>query len=306
MPRGAWKTTVALRRGALELQVVPALGACWAALLYCAPGQAPVHILRPLPQDSEDLFDSGGYVLVPYSNRLFGHQLLAGSGDTRAIALNRPAISDPVHGVGWMKAWAVAASSPDTLTLSYHHGADAHWPYAHACQLHLAVGEGGVSFRMTVHNLSEQPMPVGVGFHPFLAIDGDSQVFFDVAARWEQDDTGVPTHRVPTHRVPVAACPPQGHAAALLQLNHCFGGWSGPVRLTRPQHGMTVELCASNELDHLQVYRRAGMPWLCMEPVSHATGAWSLPQVHHASAGLRWLPPGAQFRGWVELSVRVG
>ena len=280
---------------------MPALGACWAALLYCAPGQAPLHILRPLPQDSQDLFESGGYVLVPYSNRLFGHQLLAGSGETHAIALNRPAVSDPVHGVGWMKAWTVTEKSADSLTLDYHHGADLHWPYAHACQLHLAVGDGRVCMRMTVHNLSQQPMPVGMGFHPFLAIDDDSRVFFDVAARWEQDGNGEPTHLAP-----VAACPPMGHAAAQLQLNHCFGGWSGPVRLTRPQHGMTVEVRASNELDHLQVYRRADMPWLCMEPVSHATGAWSLPQVHLASAGLRWLPPGAQFQGWMELSVRSG
>jgi galactose mutarotase-like enzyme len=63
---------------------------------------------------------------------------------------------------------------------------------------------------------------------------------------------------------------------------------------------------ASSELDHLQVYRPPGVPWLCVEPVSQATGAWSLPQVHQASAGLRWLPPGGEFQGWMALSVSAG
>jgi galactose mutarotase-like enzyme len=48
------------------------------------------------------------------------------------------------------------------------------------------------------------------------------------------------------------------------------------------------------------------VPWLCAEPVSHATGAWSLPQIHQASAGLRWLSPGGQFQGWMALSVSAG
>lgn len=292
---------VSLRRGALELQVLPAQGACCAALIHHAPGRAALHLLRPLPDGSQDLFESAAYVLVPYSNRLFGQRLLAGAGNVRQIARNRPGLADPVHGVGWMKAWSVTGHSPDRLTLASRHEADAHWPYTHACELQLAVDDSQACFRLTLRNLSETPMPVGLGFHPFLAIDDDSEVFFRTAGRWEQDAQGLPTRLAPSPYSPT-----QGLRAAALELNHCHSGWSGTLRLTRPRHGISVEMRASKELDHLQVYRRPGVPWLCAEPVSHATGAWSLPQVHHASAGLRWLPPGAEFQGWMAISVRSG
>lgn len=293
--------TVTLRRDALELQVLPERGACCAALLHHAPDRAPLHLLRPMPPGSEDLFESAAYVLAPYSNRLFGQCLLAGAGDVRHIALNRAGITDPVHGVAWMKAWTVTAHRAEALTLACRHEADAHWPYTHACELQLTVGDDSVCFRLTIRNLSDSPMPVGMGFHPFLAIDDDSAVAFSTAGRWEQDACGLPTHLAPT---PEQAAP--GLRASTLEVNHCHSGWSGPLRLTRPRHGITVEMRASHALDHLQVYRRAGMPWLCAEPVSHATGAWSLPQVHLASAGLRWLPPGGQFQGWMAIAVRVG
>jgi aldose 1-epimerase len=300
MPHGPRHDTVTLRQGPIELQIVPGLGACWVALLYGAPGRAPVDILRPMPLTSQDLFESAGYVLVPYSNRLFGQTLLAGNGQGHAIALNRPGMADPVHGLGWMKSWEVRARSADAMTLCYQHDADSHWPYTHSCELQLAVRDASVCLRMTISNHSRLPMPVGMGFHPFLAIDDDSRLSFGVAARWEQDQNGEPTQPLP---VPEMAT--SGHRVAGLEVNHCFSGWKGPVRLTRPRHGVAVELRASPELDHLQVYRRAGMPWVCAEPVSHATGAWSLPQVHHASAGLRWLPQGAQFQAWMELCVRT-
>ena len=298
MATGLVPATVSLRRGPLELQVLPARGACCAALLYHAPGRAALHLLRPLPQGSEDPFESAAFVLAPYSNRLFGQRLLAGAGEVRHIALNRPGIADPVHGVGWMKAWTVTGHSAEALSLGCHHDADTHWPYTHACELQLALGDSGVFFRLTIRNLSPSPMPVGLGFHPYLAIDDDSEVFFSAAGCWEQDARGQPTHLAPTPHDPS-----DGLLASRLERNHCYSGWSGPLRLTRPRHGITVEIRASKELDHLQVYRRAGMPCLCAEPVSHATGAWSLPQVQQASADLRWLPPGGQFRGWMALSV---
>lgn len=302
MATGLAPATVSLRRGAIELQVLPARGACCAALLHHAPGREGLDLLRPLPAGSQDLFQSGAYVLAPYSNRLFGQRLLAGAGDVRHIALNRAGITDPVHGVAWMKTWTVTAHSAGSVTLACRHEADAHWPYSHACELQLEVGDSQACFRLTLRNLSDSPMPVGMGFHPFLAIDDDSTVFFQTAGRWEQDAQGLPTHLAPSHSDPAAGV----HAASSLELNHCHSGWSGPLRLTRPRHGLTVEMRASSELDHLQVYRPPGVPWLCAEPVSHATGAWSLPQIHQASAGLRWLSPGGQFQGWMALSVSAG
>ena len=300
MSPAPWTATVALRRGRMEMQMVPGLGACVAGLLYCAPDRAPVHLLRPLPEDSQDLFLSGGHVMVPFANRLHGQRLLDGPGteQARPIACNRPGIGDPVHGVGWMKAWALTGQSSDALTLSCTHVADDHWPWTHACTLQVRLEDNGVVFRLAVRNQHDAPMPVGMGFHPYLSIDPDSRLFFTAASRWEQDADGLPTHMAS-----VPPLPADGAAAQRIELNHCFSAWRGPVRLLRPAHGLVLELRADADLPHLQIYRRAGVPWLCAEPMSHATGAWSLPQVHHADAGLRWLAPGAEWETGMEVRV---
>lgn len=303
MAPGACRTgagAVVLHRGPLQLTLLPHRGACWAALLLHRPGQAPLPLLRPLPAGSDDLFASAAYVLVPYSNRLFGQRLLTGAGEALQIALNRPGIGDPVHGVGWMKAWTVQARADEAVTLACAHAADSHWPFDHVCQMRIALGMDRVVLHLRVVNRGLQPMPVGAGFHPFLAIDEDSVLSFSATGRWEQDAQGLPTRRVPADASAEAGLP-----AARLVLNHCFAGWSGPVRLRRPRHRIAVSLRADAALGHLQIYRPPGMPWLCAEPVSHATGAWSLPQVHQPDAGLRWLAPGGTFEVLVRLSVET-
>jgi len=86
-------------------------------------------------------------------------------------------------------------------------------------------------------------------------------------------------------------------------LNHCLDGWSGAVTITRTAHGLQLRMTASPLLRHLVVYRTIGQPWLCIEPVSHATGALSLPELHHAPYGARMLAPGATEHAWMRFQV---
>ena len=60
---------------------------------------------------------------------------------------------------------------------------------------------------------------------------------------------------------------------------------------------------ASARLRHLVVYRTHAQPWLCLEPVSHATGAFSLPHLHQPRHGPIELAPGRVLRGWMELRI---
>jgi aldose 1-epimerase len=85
--------------------------------------------------------------------------------------------------------------------------------------------------------------------------------------------------------------------------DHCHAGWRGPVCLTHPRRQIALSVTASAELEHLMVYRRPGQPWLCLEPVSHATGALSLPALNTPASGARLLAPGERWSVWMNLRV---
>jgi aldose 1-epimerase len=290
-----------LRNGSMALDVLPGQGACWQALRYAPAGRPAMDILRPMPDAATDPFASGGFALVPWSNRLFGGRLMAGD-QSLSVPATREGIAHPVHGVGWQTGWQVERASGAEAVLSYRHSASDRWPFDHQSTQTLELRRRGARFGLTVANTSLRPMPVGAGFHPWLAADAGDTVAFDAATVWQQDAAGWPAkEQALTEAASFDFHTPR--AVDGLQVNHCFGGWQGSATLERHAHGVRVRLTAAPQLAHLVVYRVAHAPWICIEPVSHATGAWSLPALHAADQGVQRLEPGAQFSVWMELHV---
>ena len=290
---------IQLRLGTLELTLEPALGGCCSALRYHRRANAPVDLLRPLASGITDPFESGCFVLVPYSNRLFGQRLLMRNSEALTLPLNRNPGRHPVHGVGWTKRWNVESSANAHATLAYHHAPDAHWPFEHACTLTVTLTTECARFELALRNLSNDSMPAGLGFHPYFALDPDALVRFAADSVWQQDAEGVPCSLDPVQANPrfdFARLRP----AAAVELNHCFANWTGAAELRRPLHGLTVQVTADPGLSHLVVYRPPAQRWICIEPVSHATGALSLERVNH---GVRWLAPGATAQA--SMAIRV-
>jgi len=48
----------------------------------------------------------------------------------------------------------------------------AQWPFAHEYEMTYSLADGALETRTTVTNLSAEPMPVVLGFHPYLRIPG--------------------------------------------------------------------------------------------------------------------------------------
>jgi aldose 1-epimerase len=241
-------------------------------------------------------------MLVPYSNRLYDGRLFTRQRGTLTLAPNREGVRHPVHGVGWSKRWELRASARSRVTLAYQHAADAHWPHAHACSLSVTLGPRSARFALALQNLSSEPMVAGLGLHPFLMLEADTMLHFSAKAVWDQDAAGWPRRLVPV----------AGHArfdfetprrAQEVELNHCYAQWAGVAALHRPQQGLTVRVTADSALAHLVVYRPAAQPWICIEPVSHATGAFSLGALHGRAQGLRWLAPRRTLRASMEIRV---
>jgi aldose 1-epimerase len=46
----------------------------------------------------------------------------------------------------------------------------AQWPFAHEYEMSYSLSNGELEVRTTIHNLSTEPMPLGIGFHSFFQI----------------------------------------------------------------------------------------------------------------------------------------
>lgn len=296
---------VTLRSNELELVLAPSLGGCVKSLRTFGVDRS-VDILRPMPPGQQDPFASGCFALVPYSNRLFSGDLIVAQGNENEtervkLPLNRPGVAHPVHGLGWTMPWRVFEQTTRSVRLNYRHVADEHWPFDHRCVQTISVDGTDAVFHISLENRSDRLMPAGMGFHPFFNITQDAVVTFAAPVVWQQDDEGLPQHLVN-----VEACISldfrRKERASTRVLNHCYR-YAGPVVLDRPSSGIRVELNTSPNLAHLVVYRPPSADWICIEPVSHATGAFSLSALNEDAQGASYLMPRQSAEAWMRVSV---
>jgi len=119
-------------------------------------------------------------LLAPWANRMTEQGFWA-NGKKYAFNLGlgnlRGAL--PMHGLlGASPLWHVtevaagADSAHVTSRLQFWKEPDlmAQWPFAHEYEMTYSLAKGILEVRLTVVNLSSQPMPLAVGFHPYFRI----------------------------------------------------------------------------------------------------------------------------------------
>jgi aldose 1-epimerase len=85
----------------------------------------------------------------------------------------------PIHGLlGTSDLWQVTKIGADlksayvTSKLSFwkYPGLMAQWPFAHEYEMTYRLADGALEVKTTVSNLSNEPMPLAIGFHPYYRI----------------------------------------------------------------------------------------------------------------------------------------
>jgi aldose 1-epimerase len=135
---------------------------------------------------------------------------------------------------------------------------------------------------------------VGLGWHPWFVKRPQSRISFKAAGRWEMDASKLPTARTPTQGMDVEA--------ALLDVDHCFDGWSGELHLRDELFHTRV----SSALGHVVVCTNAALGNIAIEPVSHVNNAIGLMERGVATAdvlGLRVLQPGESMSAGMTIHV---
>ncbi len=270
--------------GSLMLQLVPPQGGSIAALVYAMPDGKRIPCLRGVEGNSVDPLDHACFPLVPFVNRIRGGRF-SFRGREVVLRPNLPGDPNPLHGQGWRAAWEVASASTTEAELVFRH-APAEWPWAYEARQHFALDPDGLTVRLSCSNRDDEPMPCGLGLHPYFPCNAGTRIDTVVGCAWTVDEQVLPVKKVSaegTYDLRNRRICGQG-------LDNGFGGWKGLARVETPGLPFRIEL-SSPDAPFLHVYSPESGGVFAAEPVSHANGALNEPEGEWPGHGLWVLAP---------------
>ena len=187
---------VEITNGSYTLQVVPELGGQVISLK-----KNDVEALN-VPCDPELFVEkstSYGLPILFPPNRIDGGQFATA---TRAyqFAINEPARGNSLHGFLHKRAWKLTQADNNTVQVEFE--ADAatdfytYYPHTFRAVQTNRLSEEGLYQEIQITNTSEEPMPIGLGFHTAFKVDADSLVRLSVGKRIEMSERMLPTGAV--------------------------------------------------------------------------------------------------------------
>lgn len=255
---------------------------------------------------------SGIPVLFPFPNRIRdGRFTWAGKG--YQLPLNDPAGKNAIHGFACRHPWRVVGHGADGsgawLTGEFQCSVDAPvsralWPADHRLQLTCRLTANGLRLEALVENPDREPLPFGLGYHPYFRVSATDEVQAAARSCWVLE-ASLPTGE----RRPV-------EGARDLNAPRRFGDLQLDDVLTDLEHtprpdrdGLCwrgrvggLELFSSADFRELVAFTPPHREAVCLEPYTCTTDAINLRQ-RGLDAGLRVLPPGGQWSSVVEMAI---
>ncbi|MGE0815001.1 MAG: aldose 1-epimerase [Vicinamibacterales bacterium] len=188
------------------------------------------------------------------------------------------------------------------------------WPYAHTISMTYRLVDGVLDVETSIENLSTEPMPVSVGFHPYFQLTDaprdEWRLTLGARTRWLLDARKVPTGATE----PAATLLPPGSALADYNLDDVFGDLvrDADGRSTTSVRGRTQQLDVVLGPNFKSVVIWAPNPtgkgrggqgdsppaernFICIEPMAAITNALNMaPRGQYAD--LQSIPPGGTWR----------
>jgi aldose 1-epimerase len=275
-----------LSRGALSLMLAPSRGGSIARFDYSPADGPAIPLLRGIaPGGPDGVLDMGSFPLVPYVNRIRDGRFTFRGREVR-LAPNMAGDPSPLHGQGWLGEWTIASQSEAEAVLTFRHDAG-EWPWDYEAAQHFNVDERGLTATLTCTNRSREPMPCGLGHHPYFPCTAETVLDTGVETAWTIDEKVLPAERVPAE----GRYDLRRRLICGQDLDNGFSGWSGRARMETPGQPIRLEM-SSPDARFFQVYSPAAGGIYVAEPVTHANAALNEPEERWADLGLRVLAPG--------------
>jgi aldose 1-epimerase len=291
----ASESSVRLVAGKLRLELNPSVGGSISAFEWTGEA-SPRPILRECHSRNENVLAASSFPLVPYVNRIRNGRFTFREREVR-LEPNMAGDPSPLHGQGWLNPWQVDESSDATAVLSFRHAAG-EWPWDYGARQEFTLDDRGLSLRLTCRNLSDDPMPCGLGQHPYFPCGPTTRLDTQTTHAWTIDEHVLPVERVPAEgRYDLRDRLVCGQA-----LDNGWGGWGGSARITDPDWPFTLEM-SSPEAKFFQLYSPPNGGIFVAEPVTHANSALNEPEEQWRDLGMRVLQPGEETSLDIRLEV---
>jgi len=291
---------ITLRAGEASVELQPAAGGAITRYWHARAGVTREWLRPPPPHPIRGASPAAAFALVPYSNRIRDGRFTF-RGRTVQLPLNFPPERHSIHGQGWQGVWRPTEVTATEARLQYEHAAAA-WPWTYRAIQRITLSPDRLVVSLAVVNESAEPMPVGLGWHPYFTRTPGATITADVRAMWLTDDETMPT----TLETAPAAELARGIAVDHVALDNCCVGWSGRASLEWPDLGARMTMTAAPPLDCLVVFTPPRRPFFCLEPVSHVTDAFNLAPAGRTDTGMRVLESGDTLRATVTLATAAG
>ena len=287
-----------LRCGKLALMLAPETGGGIARFDWI-DGKRVVPILRGSKRVRPRVLDMACFPLVPYVNRI-RHGRFTFRGREVQMAPNMAGDISPLHGQGWLNPWSVEAASDRSAVLTFAHEAG-EWPWRYEAVQRFELDEQGLSLALECRNLAGEPMPCGLGQHPYFRCADATTLATEVTDVWEIDANVLPVAKMRA----IGRFDLFDRLVCGLGLDHGFGGWGGRARMDDPYWPFKIELSSPNA-GFFQLYSPKSGGIFVAEPVTHANAALNAPEEDWPELGLRVLAPGEAMRLDMRIDVRPG
>lgn len=268
------------------MELSPSIGGAISAFEW-VDGASSRPILRECHSPLEKVLDAANFPLVPFANRVRGGRFAFRGREVRLQA-NMAGDPCPLHGQGWLSAWTVEEASKRIAVLSYRHAAG-EWPWDYEARQAFDIDEAALSVRLTCRNRSTEPMPCGLGQHPYFPCGPQTRLDTGVTHAWTIDEQVLPAEKV-------AAQGPydlKNRQICGQNLDNGFGGWSGETRISDPDWPYEIRV-TSSDARFFQVYSPLQGGFFAAEPVGHANAALNAPEEDWPELGLCVIGPGGE------------
>ena len=288
---------IALACDRLRLELVPGIGGSVANFRL-----DDIDLFRPLSdadRSAGNVLGVAMFPMLPYANRIAANNFQF-AGKPYVFHANNPPEAFNVHGTGWRRPWTVTQRNATEAVLELE-VAEPDEPYAYLATQHFVLTSNGLAVTLRLKNAGDVTMPFGFGLHPWLPRDPDATVQFGAHSFYLEEPEGISGDRIslpPELDFRTARGLPRGWR------NNDYGGWEGSARLTFRTRAVELRLQADPVYRHLMVYADPTKPYFCIEPQTHASGAFNRPEGFTDSAeGVIILAPGESAEGTVHFGA---
>jgi aldose 1-epimerase len=265
-----------------RLQLAPGMGGSVTAWEWKSgaqePGQGPassVPLFRPWNGETEDLYTTACFPLVPWSNRITGGGF-EHEGTFYPVANNRENENYPIHGDGWLQAWEVADQQQDRVKLTIESKNFAGNPYHYRSTQTFSLLPDGLQIDLTVTHMGDGSLPYGLGLHPYFLRNKETRFMSRAEGVWLSGDDPIPTgyaNSLPETWDYNKPAPLEGPL-----IDNCFNGWNGKAVIEYPDRGLVLTMVMPDCNGYSLMYRPPGLDYFCFEPITHPIDAFHMPE----------------------------